>query len=101
MQFWEKFALTTVQIALGFASCNFPVAIQFFPKSHSRPCDYLYKSTLKRNFKKETLNLLNLTQLQHYKNGYTWDIRVELVASRNKRHFSRAGSSEAMIFLYI
>ena len=30
MQFWEKFALTTVQIALGFASCNFSVAVQFF-----------------------------------------------------------------------
>ena len=42
MQFWEKFALTTVQIALGFASCNFSVAMQFFPKLHSRPCDYLY-----------------------------------------------------------
>ena len=31
-----KFALTTVQIALGFASCNFSVAMQFFPKSHTR-----------------------------------------------------------------
>ena len=39
-----KCALTTVQIALGFASCNFPVAMQFFPKSHSRPCDYPYES---------------------------------------------------------
>ena len=42
--FLGKIALTTVQIALGFASCNFPVAMQFFPKSHSHPCDYLYKS---------------------------------------------------------
>ena len=36
-------SFTTVQIALGFASYNFPVAMQFFPKLHSRPCDYLYK----------------------------------------------------------
>ena len=43
MQFCDKFALTTVQIALGFASCNFSFAMQFFPKLHSRPCDYLYK----------------------------------------------------------
>ena len=42
MPFWEKFALTAVQIALGFASCNFSVAVIFFPKSHSHPCDYLY-----------------------------------------------------------
>ena len=47
MQFWEKFALTTVQIALGFASCNFSVAVQFFLKSHSHPCDYLYKQAVK------------------------------------------------------
>ena len=39
----QSAALTTVQIALGFASYNFSVAMQFFPKSHSRPCDYLYK----------------------------------------------------------
>ena len=39
---WKKIALTTVQIALGFASCNFPVAVHFFPKSHSHPCDHLY-----------------------------------------------------------
>ena len=32
------FALTTVQIALGFASCDFSVAVQFFfPESHSHP----------------------------------------------------------------
>ena len=43
MQFWEKFALTTIQIALNFALCNFSYSVQFFPKSHSRPCDYLYK----------------------------------------------------------
>ena len=42
VQFWKKIALTTVQIALDFASCNFPVAVQFLPKSHSHPCDYLY-----------------------------------------------------------
>ena len=44
----EKFALTTVQIELGFASCDFPVAVQFFPKSHSHPCDYLHKLSLNR-----------------------------------------------------
>ena len=46
VRFWEKNALTTVQIALSFASCNFPVTMPFFPKSHSRPCDYRYKLTL-------------------------------------------------------
>ena len=30
-----KNALTTVQIALGFTSCNFPVAAQYFLKLHS------------------------------------------------------------------
>ena len=30
-------ALSTVQKALGFASCNFPAAVQIFPKSHSHP----------------------------------------------------------------
>ena len=30
MQFWEKFALTTIEIALGFASCNFSVTMKFF-----------------------------------------------------------------------
>ena len=29
--FGEKIALTTVQIALGFAACNFPGPMQFFP----------------------------------------------------------------------
>ena len=29
--------------AMGLTSCNFPVAVHFFPKSHSRPCDNLYK----------------------------------------------------------
>ena len=47
MRFWDKFALTTVLIALSFASCNFPVAVQFFPKSHSRLCDYLYTAILR------------------------------------------------------
>ena len=28
VQIWGKFALTAVQIALGFASCDFPVAMQ-------------------------------------------------------------------------
>ena len=41
------FALTTVQIALGFASCDFSVAVQFFfPESHSHPCDYLYNARI-------------------------------------------------------
>ena len=31
MRFGKKIALTTVQIELGFASCNFPVAMHFFP----------------------------------------------------------------------
>ena len=39
----KKIGLTKVQIALGFTSCNFPVAMQFFPKLHSHPCDCLYK----------------------------------------------------------
>ena len=30
VRFWEKFALTTVQMALGSASRNSPVAVQFF-----------------------------------------------------------------------
>ena len=34
-------ALAIVQIALGFASCDFPVAVQFFPKLHFHPCDYI------------------------------------------------------------
>ena len=34
-----KIALTTVQIT-PVPSCDFPVAIQFFPKLHSHPCDY-------------------------------------------------------------
>ena len=38
----KKIALTTVQMALGFASRNFSVALQFFPKLHSRQCDYMY-----------------------------------------------------------
>ena len=35
----ESAAFTTVQIALGFALCDFSVAMQFFPLIH----DYLYK----------------------------------------------------------
>ena len=31
-----KIALTTVQITLCFASCNFPVAVQVFPKGQFR-----------------------------------------------------------------
>ena len=40
---WQKFALTAVQIAHGFASCNSSVAVQYFSKSHSPPYDYLYQ----------------------------------------------------------
>ena len=41
MQFWEKFALTTVQIALGFLlPCN------FFPNRTRCPCDYLSRLIL-------------------------------------------------------
>ena len=34
--------VATGQIALGFTSCKFSVAVQFFPKSRSPPWDYLY-----------------------------------------------------------
>ena len=29
--FWSEIALTTVQLALGFASCDFPILCNFFP----------------------------------------------------------------------
>ena len=32
-----KIAIITVPIALGFTLCDFPVAVQFFPKWHSSP----------------------------------------------------------------
>ena len=39
---WEKIVRQrTVQIVLGFASYNFPIAMQFLPKLHSHPCGYL------------------------------------------------------------
>ena len=40
MQFWrKKIALTIIHIALSFALCSF-IAVLFFPKLHSPPCNY-------------------------------------------------------------
>ena len=48
--------LTTVQIVLGFASCDFPVFCAIiFPKLHS-PYDYLYKPTINISELLTTLN---------------------------------------------
>ena len=38
-----KMALTAVEIALSFASCDFPIAVHNFSQIDSHPCDYLYK----------------------------------------------------------
>ena len=52
---WEKFALTTVQMALGFASWNFLLPFNIFPKSNSHPCDYLYKILTKISLEKKSM----------------------------------------------
>ena len=57
--------LHLVKIALGFASCNFSVAMKFFPKLHCHPCDYLYehKCYVKKNVQWQCYSVYGLSVL--------------------------------------